>query len=170
MNVTLRADARRNLDRLLEAAAECFAEQGVDASIDEIARRAGIGHGTVFRRFPTKEALLVAVMLERLRELTREAEGALDEQDAGAAFERFFRRAAEVYAQNRAIVEGFERCIETEEVAALEVAVGRLVWRAQRAGAIRRDVTPADVMELVPAASRHPDVILDGLRAARLTR
>ena len=69
MTATLRADARRNLDRLLEAASECFAEQGLDASIDEIAKRAGIGHGTVFRRFPTKEALLVAVIRERLHEL-----------------------------------------------------------------------------------------------------
>ena len=168
MTATLRSDAKRNLDRLLAAASECFAEQGVDASIDEIARRAGVGHGTVFRRFPTKEALLVAVMLERLRELTRDAEAALEEQDAGAAFGRFFRRAAEVYAQNRAIVEGFERCVETDEVAALKVAVGRLVWRAQRAGALRRDVSPEDVMELVPAASRHFDVVLDGLRPRRL--
>ena len=167
MSATLRADARRNLDRLLEAASECFAESGVDASIDEIARRAGVGHGTVFRRFPTKEALLIAVMLELLRGLTRDAEAALEDQDAGAAFERFFRRAAGVYAQNRAIVEGFDRCVETKEVDALKVAVGRLAWRAQRAGALRRDVTPDDVMELVPAASRHPDVILDGLRPQR---
>ena len=167
MTATLRSDARRNLDRLLAAASECFAEHGVDASVDEIARRAGIGHGTVFRRFPTKEALLVAVMVERLRELTCAAEGALEDDEPGPAFERFFRRAAEEYAQNRAIVEGLERCVDTDEVAALEVAVGRLVWRAQRAGAVRRDVTPADVLELVPAASRHPDVILDGLRARR---
>jgi len=167
MTATLRSDAKRNLDRLLAAASECFAEEGVDASVDEIARRAGVGHGTVFRRFPTKEALLVAVMLERLRDLTRAAEEALEDPEPGPAFERFFRRAAEVYAQNRAIVEGFERCVETEEVGALKVAVGRLVWRAQRDGALRRDVTPADVMELVPAASRHPDVVLDGLRATR---
>jgi len=167
MTATLRSDAKRNLDRLLAAASECFAEHGVDASVDEIARRAGVGHGTVFRRFPTKEALLVAVMLERLRDLTRVAEDALADPEPGPAFERFFRRAAQVYAENRAIVEGFERCVETEEVAALKIAVGRLVWRAQRAGALRRDVTPDDVMELVPTASRHPDVILDGLRPRR---
>jgi len=167
MTATLRSDAKRNLDRLLAAASECFAEQGVDASIDEIARRAGVGHGTVFRRFPTKEALLVAVMLERLRDLTRAADEALEDPEPGPAFERFFRRAAEVYAQNRAIVEGFERCVETEEVGALKVAVRRLVRRAQQAGAVRRDVTADDVMELVPAASRHLDVVLDGLRARR---
>ncbi|HXY80125.1 MAG TPA: helix-turn-helix domain-containing protein [Gaiellaceae bacterium] len=167
MTATLRSDAKRNLDRLLAAASECFAEHGVDASVDEIARRAGVGHGTVFRRFPTKEALLVAVMVERVRDLTRAAEEALEDPEPGPAFERFLRRAAEVYAQNRAIVEGFERCVETEEVGALKVAVGRLVRRAQHAGAVRRDVTAEDVMDLVPAVSRHPDVVLDGLRATR---
>ncbi|HYA08335.1 MAG TPA: helix-turn-helix domain-containing protein [Gaiellaceae bacterium] len=163
----LRADAQRNLDRVLEAACECFAEQGVDVSVDEIARRAGVGHGTVFRRFPSKDALLSAVVLRPVRELTAAAESALEEPDAGAAFDRFFRRAVELYAENRALVEGFGRCLETDEVAAMEVAVGRLVRRAQRAGALRSDVTARDVLELVPAASRHPDVILDGLRSGR---
>jgi AcrR family transcriptional regulator len=167
MTATLRADARRNLDRLLAAAAACSAELGAHATIDEIARRAGIGHGTVFRRFPTKEALLAAVVLERIRELTATAESGVEAEDAGAAFDGFFRLAVETYARNRALVERFDSCIETEEVGALEVAVGRLVWRAQRAGALRRDVTALDVLELVPAASRHPDVILDGLRTAR---
>ena len=160
----LRADARRNLDRLLEAASECFAEQGAEASVDEIARRAGIGHATVFRRFPTKEALLEAVVRERIRELAEAAESALAEPEPGAAFDRFFRLAAPAYARNRVLVERFDSCVESHETAALEVAVGRLVWRAQRAGTLRRDVTALDVLELVPAASRHPDVILDGLR------
>ena len=62
----LRADAQRNLDRLLGAASECFSEQGVHASVDEIARRAGVGHGTVFRRFPTKDLLLEAVLAREL--------------------------------------------------------------------------------------------------------
>ncbi len=161
----LRADARRNLDRLLEAASECFAEQGADASVDEIARRAGIGHATVFRRFPTKEALLEAVVRERIRELAEAAESALAEPEPGAAFDGFFRLAAQAYARNRVLVERFDSCVESHETAALEVAVGRLVRQAQRAGTLRRDVTARDVLELVPAASRHPDVILDGLRS-----
>lgn len=167
MTATLRADARRNLDRLLEAASECFGESGVDVSVDEIARRAGIGHGTVFRRFPTKEALLAAVVLARVRELTAAAESGVEAEDAGAAFDRFFRHAAETYARNRELVEGFGSCIDTEEVAALKAAVRRLVRRAQQAGVLRGDVSADDVLELVPAASRHPDVILDGLRSAR---
>jgi AcrR family transcriptional regulator len=161
----LRADAQRNLDRVLEAASDCFAEQGVDASIDEIARRAGVGHGTVFRRFPSKDALLSAVVLRRVVELTAVAESALEEPDAGAGFDRFFRTAVELYARNRELVEGFGRCVETDEVAAMEVALDRLVRRAQRAGVLRRDVTSRDVLELVPAANRHIDVILDGLRS-----
>jgi AcrR family transcriptional regulator len=62
----LRADAQRNLNRVLEAATEAFAEFGADVSVDEIARRAGVGHATVFRRFPTKEALIAAVVLARV--------------------------------------------------------------------------------------------------------
>ena len=65
--MTLRADAQRNLDRLLDVAGECFAEQGLDVSVDEIARRAGVGHGTVFRNFPSKDDLVIAVLNERIR-------------------------------------------------------------------------------------------------------
>src|SRR5439155_17386609 len=81
----LRADARRNLDRILEAAADAFAELGPDVTIDEIARRAGVGHGTVFRRFPTKDALRAAVIRVRLDEMLVHAAALLDEPDAGAA-------------------------------------------------------------------------------------
>ena len=97
----LRSDAQRNLGLVLEAAAEVFAERGPDASIDEIARRAGVGHGTVFRRFPSKEALLQAVVLRRVEELTALA--------AEADFERFFVAAAEAYARDRALVGGLDR-------------------------------------------------------------
>ena len=97
--MTLRVDAQRNLDRVLLAAAECFAERGVEASADEIARRAGVGHGTVYRRFPTKDALLAAVLGVHLREMAAEAERAAAEPDAGAAFAGFLRTAAAAYAR-----------------------------------------------------------------------
>ena len=84
----LRADARRNLDRILEAAAEAFAELGPDVTIDEIARRAGVGHGTVFRRFPTKDGLRAAVLRLRLEEILVRANELLDEPDAGAGARR----------------------------------------------------------------------------------
>ena len=165
--MTLRADAQRNLDRVLDAACECFAERGVDVSCDEIARRAGVGHGTVFRRFPTKDALLSAVILRRIRDLTVEVEAALGEPDPGLAFAGFFRRAAETYARDRALVEGFAANADAPEVAAFIDAVRRLVERAQDAGELRSDLSAKDVLALVPAASLYPDVILDGLRARR---
>lgn len=159
--MTLRADAQRNLDRLLDAAGECFAESGVDASVDEIARRAGVGHGTVFRRFPTKDALVAAVIDSHVRELTAVAVEARAEP---GGFERFVRHAAAAYAQNRALIEGIDRCQHTPQVEALADAVQRLVRKAQSIGEVRRDVTVEDVLALIPTASRYPDVILDGLR------
>jgi AcrR family transcriptional regulator len=159
--MTLRADAQRNLDRLLDAAGECFAESGVDASVDEIARRAGVGHGTVFRRFPTKDALVAAVIDANVRELTAVAEEARSEP---GGFERFIRAAAAAYAQNHALIEAMNHCRHTPQVEALAAAVQRLVRKAQSAGEVRRDVTVEDVLALIPTASRYPDVILDGLR------
>jgi AcrR family transcriptional regulator len=158
---TLRADAQRNYDRVLVAAAECFAESGVDANVDEIARRAGVGHGTVFRRFPTKDALVAAVMDSHIRELIAVAEEARGEP---GGFARFVRHAAAAYAQNRSLVEGITRCRHTPQVETLTAAVQKLVRKAQSSGEVRRDVTVEDVLALIPTASRYPDVILDGLR------
>jgi AcrR family transcriptional regulator len=163
--VTLRADAQRNLDRLLQAAGECFAEQGVDASIDEIARRAGVGHGTVFRRFPTKDALLAAVLAGQMLQLSNTAELAHGEADAGEAFDRFVRNVADAYARNRLLIEGMKRCEATPEVDALLASVSRLLQRAQEAGYIRADVSAEDVLALVPTASAYPEIVLDGLHA-----
>lgn len=160
----LRADAQRNLDRLLGAAAECFAEQGVEASIDEIARRAGVGHGTVFRRFPTKAALLTAVLGDQMRALAMTADAALEDPDAGEGFASFVRLAAGAYARNRALIDALKRCEDTPPVDDLLVAVRRLVEHAQAAGVLRRDVTAKDVLSLLPTASAYPDVIIDGLR------
>jgi AcrR family transcriptional regulator len=171
--VTLRADARRNLGRVLEAAAEAFAERGPDVSIDEIARRAGVGHATVFRRFPTKDALIVAVLNERIGELIAAAEAALSDPDAGDALIRFARYAAGLQVRDRGLFDCYGRCAETPRVAELEDAVARLVSRAQEAGAVRSDIQPGDVRPLLGAAIRAapPDqwqpcleVVLDGLR------
>jgi len=164
MATTLRADAQRNLDRLLEAAGECFAERGIDCSVDEIAQRAGVGHGTVFRRFPTKEALLLAVVVRRIEAMTDVAEGAADAPDVEVAFVNFVRSAAESYAHDRALVDGLDRCIERPELAALLAAVDRLVRRAHEAGVVRPELGAEDVLKLIPTASLYPDVVLDGLR------
>ncbi|HEY4412220.1 MAG TPA: helix-turn-helix domain-containing protein [Gaiellaceae bacterium] len=158
---TLRADAQRNLDRVLVAATECFAESGVNASVDEIARRAGVGHGTVFRRFPTKEALIAAVIDAHVTVLTAVAEEGRREP---GGFERFIRVAAESYAENRGLLDAMTKCRHTQQIGALREAVQKLVRKAQLRGEVRRDVKVDDVLALIPAASQFPDVILDGLR------
>ncbi len=182
MTQSLRADARRNLERVLEAAAEVFAERGPDASVDEIARRAGVGHATVFRRFPTKESLIAAIVGERLRLLEELAAAGADAADPGAAFEAFVWGAAELHNRDRALFEGLERCVGNELVSAkrgtLREHVARLVARAQEQGSLRADVGADDVTSLVRAAIQagleaEPDawrrfvaVVLDGLRPA----
>ena len=162
--MTLRADAQRNLDRLLEVAGECFAELGLDVSIDEIARRAGVGHGTVFRNFASKEALFVTVLNQRIRELVDVGNAALDEPDAWEGFAGFFRHIAARYAEDLALVGGLERCEGSPEKSELVHVVTQLVERAQRAGELRRDVSAEDMLMLVPTAARFPEIVLDGLR------
>jgi len=169
----LRADARRNLERVLDAAAEVFAASGPDASIDEIARLAGVGHGTVFRRFPTKDDLMYAVIERHVAQLRAMAEEALAADDPGEAFFDFARRAAELGMTTPGLHKCVVHCGEKPGAAELEELGGKLVARAQRAGAVRRDLKPAEVGSLVRSAllaappgqwRRYLDVVLDGLR------
>jgi AcrR family transcriptional regulator len=179
----LRADAQRNLGRILEAAADAYSELGPDVTIDEIARRAGVGHGTVCRRFPTKDALRAAVIGARLDDLLATARGLLEEADPGAAVERFVWEVADSCLRDRALFEGIEKCGDVfPEVAAakheLHETVDQLIRGAQQAGALRRGVDARDVGALVGAAiqaathaegsdawRRYVQVVLDGLRA-----
>ena len=152
----LRADAQRNLGRIIEAASEAYAELGPDVTMDEVARRAGVGHGTVFRRFPTKAALRAAVIAMRLDELLAQARELIEKPDAGAAFEEFVWAAAEACRRDRALFQGIEQCEGSAEVAEakreLHDVVGTLIRRAQRAGAIRRGLDSHDIGALVGAA------------------
>jgi AcrR family transcriptional regulator len=177
----LRADAQRNLERVLEAAVDAFAEEGADVSVDEIARRAGVGHATVFRRFPTKESLIAAVVSRRVEGLVESATGALERPDAGEAFREFVWHAGETFAADRALFDGLGRCVEVPEVAEakaeLHAAVQQLIARAQANGALRPDVDAEDISLLVGSAiqatrqsgdpeawRRYLAVVLDGLR------
>jgi AcrR family transcriptional regulator len=178
----LRADARRNLDRILEAAADAFAELGPDVTIDEIARRAGVGHGTVFRRFPTKDALRAAVLGASLDDLLARTQELLDEPDAGAAFEELVWIAAESVRRDRFLFEGIEKCLVAEVADRkheLHALVDKLIRRARRAGAVRGRIDARDLGALVGAAiqaaqhaerdddwRRYVQVVLDGLRPA----
>jgi AcrR family transcriptional regulator len=178
---SLRADAQRNLGLILEAASDAYAELGPDVTIDEIARRAGVGHGTVFRRFPTKDALRAAVIRARLDELLARARELLERPDAGAGLEEFVWTAAEACRRDRTLFEGIDQCASFAEVAEakqeLHDIVGKLIRRAHRAGAIRGGLDSRDIGALVGAAiqaSMHADrrdvwrryvqVVLDGLR------
>jgi AcrR family transcriptional regulator len=166
---------------VLEAAAEVFAERGTAASVDEIARRAGVGHGTVFRRFPTKDSLVAAVMCKRLEEFAAAAQELLERPDAGAAFEEFIWNIAEHYARDFPLFEGAATCADVPEFAEakheLERVVEQLVARAQEQGALRRDIAGRDVLVLVSSAilgamrasagdgwRRYVAVVTDGLR------
>ena len=170
----LRADARRNLERVLDAATEVFAASGPDASVDEIARLAGVGHGTVFRRFPTKDDLMYAVLERHFAQMRALAEEALASDDPGEAFFDFVRKVAELNMQTPGLHKCVVHCGEKPGAADLQDLVDRIVSRAQRAGAVRRDVEPGDVQLLVRSAligspagqwRRYLAVVLDGLRA-----
>ena len=169
----LRADAQRNLALVLEAAAAAFAEHGPDVSVDEIARRAGVGHATVFRRFPTKDALLFAVLRARLEEVTELARAALEAPDPDVAFTEFIWALMAIHARDRGLHQCFDRCLKEREAQEVEELMQRIVRRAQEAGAVRSDVSPADVPNLIGAAIRsapaeqwrlYVEIVLAGLR------
>jgi AcrR family transcriptional regulator len=170
----LRADARRNLERVLDAATEVFAASGPDASIDEIARLAGVGHGTVFRRFPTKDDLMFAVIERHVAQMRALAEEALSSDDPGQAFFDFAREVAELVMSTPGLHKCVVHCGEKPGAAELEELSQKVVARAQRAGAVRGDIKPAEIGPLIRAAllasppgqwRLYLEVVLDGLRA-----
>lgn len=170
----LRADARRNLERVLDAATQVFAASGPDASIDEIAHLAGVGHGTVFRRFPTKGDLMYAVIERHIAQMSTLAEEALAADDPGEAFFDFVRRVAELNMRTPGLHRCVAQCDEKPGATDLDRLVAKVVSRAQHAGAVRGDVKAMDVKLLVRSAltgapagqwRRYLEVVLDGLRA-----
>jgi AcrR family transcriptional regulator len=170
----LRSDARRNLERVLDAATEAFAASGPDVSIDEIARLAGVGHGTVFRRFPTKDDLMYAVIERHVGQMCEMAEEALASGDPREAFFDFARRVAELSMRTPGLHRCVVHCGQKPGAAELDRLVAKIVSRAQHAGGVRADVKPVDVQLLVRSAltsapagqwRRYLDVVLDGLRA-----
>src|ERR1044072_5669499 len=106
VEVPLRADAERNRQRLLTAAKELFAQRGVEVTLDEIARHAGVGTGTAYRRFPNKDALIEALMADRIAEIGAIAEESLKDPDPWRAFAGFFERGLALMAADRGRTEG----------------------------------------------------------------
>ena len=181
----LRADAERNRKRLLDAAMEVFAEQGLEASTAEIARRAGVGHGTVFRRFPTKDDLVAAIVVDRMGEIAEAAAALLARPPAEGRVLAFMAELASMHVRDRGLIEAVNgtRALADPTVheahGALMDVVEDLVKADREAGLIRADLGAFDVMGLakavasacepgLPGASwkRYLAVVAPGLRPA----
>jgi AcrR family transcriptional regulator len=173
-----RADARRNRERVLRAAQQAFASDGLDVAIDEIARRAGVGPGTVHRHFPTKEALYLAVAIDMIRQLVAEAQVLAGTDDPAALFtllSRMITTGAEnaVVKSALAAAEFDLRSAAPDLAEALTGHVADLLDRAHAAGVARPDTTVEEVMALVAgafAAIRHAGAETDPARSAHLAR
>ncbi|MEV4509988.1 helix-turn-helix domain-containing protein [Dactylosporangium sp. NPDC049525] len=170
-----RVDAQANRGRILDVAEDVFGKGGATASTEEVARLAGVGIATVFRHFPTKAALLQAVLIRRFDRLREQAEALLDTAEPGAAFFGFFRHlvadAATKIAIGDALLDagGDDDGEAARASAGLRRAVGALLDRAQRAGEVRDDVELPEVYALLVATSRaaaHPN--LDAEVSARV--
>ncbi len=179
----LRADAARNRARVLEVAYDTFATEGLSVPIDEIARRAGVGAGTVYRHFPAKDDLFRAVVEDRIRRIIDEGRALLASADPGEALFTFLRSMVLQWgATDRGLADALagvgidvETAMPDAEDAFLGV-LGELLRAAKKAGTVRRDVDVADVKAILvgsqamqaynpEAAERLTGVILDGLRA-----
>jgi AcrR family transcriptional regulator len=156
----LRADARANRARILDAAEEVFGAGGESASTEDVARLAGVGAGTVFRHFPTKAALLEAVLVRRFDRLREQAEALLDAADPGEALHSLFGHLVAYAAAKIAITEalldaGGDRDGEAARAAeGLHQAVGALLDRARQAGAVRDDAELPEVYALLAGLAR----------------
>lgn len=145
----MRADAQRNRARILTAAQDVFAEQGPTASTEEVARRAGVAIGTVFRHFPTKPDLLAAIMKARLAEITARAAELAEDEPADGLF-TFFRELAGLAAATRAVVDLLGLDV-ADPVAALADPLLPLLDNAKRAGTVRAEVRVDEVVALLTA-------------------
>ncbi|WUI03847.1 TetR/AcrR family transcriptional regulator [Spirillospora sp. NBC_00431] len=152
-----RADARRNRDRILQAAFEAFAEDGQLVPLDEIARRAGVGAGTVYRNFATKEALFRAVVADRIERIIDEAHALLDADDDPAEdFYGFLSWVVERAMFNHALCDALATDVSTFDKSGEDTeftrALDALLRRAQSVGAVRSDVSVQDVRTLLVGA------------------
>jgi AcrR family transcriptional regulator len=155
----VRADAARNRAKVLAAAEEILAAQGLSARMDAIARRAGVGVGTVYRHFPTKETLYEAIMTSRFERLIEEASRLTDSGDPGEAFFTFFRRIVEESTAKKVLADaligaGIDHKAGAEGTRArMRAAIEALLTNARRAGAVRREVRMPEVLALLTAAT-----------------
>jgi AcrR family transcriptional regulator len=184
----LRRDAQANRERILEAARALFATEGIDAPVEEIAHRAGVGMGTLYRRFATKEDLIDAVLEDSFDSFIAAAEQALAENDPWIGFAGFCERSLELHAANRGLKDVYAtrrhgRHAE-QKLERTRPLIRRLIERAQAQGTLRADFVPEDLPLVFWAAGRvieassevapelwrrHLGMLLDGLRADAAT-
>jgi AcrR family transcriptional regulator len=180
-----RADARRNQALVLEAAIAAFATEGLSVPIHEIARRAGVGTGTVSRHFPTKEALYIAIVRARIESVVERGRDLAAAKDPGAAFFEFFSMTVTEFAANLGLADalagaGFDmHAVASGAKYDVLGVLGDLLARAQKAGAVRKGITVDDAKALMVACCRGPqsadprarhrmvEVISQGLRPTR---
>jgi AcrR family transcriptional regulator len=180
----MRADARRNREKVLKAARTCLARDGLDAQIDEIAQRAKVGVGTVYRHFPTKDDLVFALAGERFDHLAELARAALEEKDPWEAFCAFLRNAAQIQIEDRGLSEVMmdSNDVMREHADRVQIfeLVGQVMDRAKASGDLREDAEPADVPMLtcpLGGAAKMPmmnserflALVIDGFRAPGAT-
>ena len=174
-----RADARRNHEKLVAAARAAFAEDGTGAPLEDVAERAGVGIGTLYRHFPTRQALLEAVYVDEVEAMARAADD-LAELPPWEALSRWLHQYVGFAATKRALNEALlEAAPDSNVLATCRTAISRagdaLVERAQRAGVVRADTSFADVGRMVAGIAMVPtadpgqkerllDLALDGLR------
>lgn len=182
----LRADAARNRARVVKAAIEAFRSEGLSVPIHEIARRAGVGTGTVSRHFPTKEALFEAIILDRAEQVVLRANTLASSEDPGKAFFDFMLMMVDEFAAHVGLHDALAGAgYDIEHATAspkhdVMAAVRRLLARAQRVGAVRKDVEVSDVKALVLASiarsgaradatvrRRMVEIVSQGLKPAR---
>jgi len=179
--VVKRADAVRNRERILATAEDMFARDGLSVSVDDIARRAKVGIGTLYRHFPTKDALVAAIVIDRIGRVAERAEALHDAPDPGAALLGLIEQMVAEGAHKRDFVDALGRSdwLDTPAADAIKQrfrrALAKLLAKAQTAGAIRADVMAPDLLALVRGVlaagtdakvrGRMLAVLLDGLRA-----
>jgi AcrR family transcriptional regulator len=177
----LRADARRNRERILDAARKVFAKHGAEAQMDDVARAAGVGVGTVYRHFPDKHTLMAELVAAKFRTFADNAERALEIEDPWDAFESMLRANAQLCARDIGFQQALQREPAAWALAALELLrlrdlAGQLIARAQNAGVMRKDFIVDDIPMLMGGLSatmtvgqydwhRHFEIILAGIRA-----
>jgi AcrR family transcriptional regulator len=184
-----RADARRNRERVLEVARKLFEEKGPDVEIDEVARRAGVGVGTLYRQFPNKQALIQGVLFSHVEPLAAAGLAKADAADPGNAFFAHLEFLADAFLAKENVHLAIARAglgeeSHTPQQDAMARSLEALLARAQNAGAVRRDVSASELVLLirstlfppqhasVPQAVRRRlfDVVVQGLKPAGAKR